>query len=189
MANNGVQQVQIMRQGLRIGEVARRVGLSPKAVRYYEQIGLIPPPPRTESWHASSGYRLFSEADVRRLEFIRDARAVKLSLREIRDLLSAARHERKEAASKRFAKVLVAKLSELDRRIEELSAIRKLLAHAARRVLSQEKSGVAATPRACGGDREGQGLRYSGRDGEDRRSCDEDGDLFRLILTVSNGSV
>ena len=75
-----------MIEGLRIGQVAQRVGLRMRAIRYYEQIRLIPRAERNSI--APSGYRLFRESDVRRLEFIRDARKLGLSLKQIRNLLS-----------------------------------------------------------------------------------------------------
>ena len=62
-----------MNRQLRIGEAAREVGLSPKTIRYYERIGLIPPPERTETWFAGHGYRLFDDEDLRRLRFVRTA--------------------------------------------------------------------------------------------------------------------
>ncbi len=65
-----------------IGDLARRAGVSTRTVRFYEALGLLPSPPRSEG-----GYRLYSEEDLRRLHFVRRARELGLSLREIRDLL------------------------------------------------------------------------------------------------------
>ena len=56
---------------LSIGAVAKDTGLKVPTIRFYEQEGLIGPPPRTES-----GRRLFSDKDVRRLTFIRHARTL-----------------------------------------------------------------------------------------------------------------
>ncbi len=66
-----------------IGELARRAGVSPRTVRFYEGLGLLPSPARSEG-----GYRLYSEDDLRRLRFVRRARELGLSLRDIRDLLA-----------------------------------------------------------------------------------------------------
>jgi DNA-binding transcriptional MerR regulator len=65
-----------------IGELARRAGVSPRTVRFYEALGLLPAPPRSEG-----GYRLYGEDDLRRLRFVRRARELGLPLREIRRLL------------------------------------------------------------------------------------------------------
>ncbi len=65
-----------------IGMAAKRTGLSPRAIRYYEDKGLLPPRPRTVG-----GYRQYGEADVKRLLFIRRAKDLGISLRQISALL------------------------------------------------------------------------------------------------------
>jgi len=67
----------------RVSEVARRLDLNSQTLYFYERIGLIPPPQRTEA-----GYRLFSEQDVERLAFIVRAKSLGLSLDEIKDILA-----------------------------------------------------------------------------------------------------
>jgi len=67
---------------LTIGEVGKRTGLTGKAIRLYETRGLLPAPGRTEG-----GYRTYSEHDVAVLRFIAQARALGLSLSEIRRIL------------------------------------------------------------------------------------------------------
>lgn len=65
-----------------IGEAARRCGVKVPTIRYYEQIGLLPAPPRTEG-----NRRTFSTADLRRLAFIRHARELGFEVAAIRTLL------------------------------------------------------------------------------------------------------
>ncbi|MEX2547158.1 MAG: heavy metal-responsive transcriptional regulator [Chloroflexota bacterium] len=68
---------------MRIGELARRTGVPPTTLRYYEQAGLLEQAARTKS-----GYRAYDAEAVRRLEFIRAAQAVGLTLHEIRDVIA-----------------------------------------------------------------------------------------------------
>lgn len=69
--------------GARIGELAATLGINPKTIRYYEEIGLLQAPRRT-----SSGYRMYGAADIDRLRFIGKAKAIGLSLDEIRGILT-----------------------------------------------------------------------------------------------------
>ena len=64
-----------MRERLRIGEAARLVGVTPKTVRHYEKIGLLPAAERSES-----GYRLYAANDLLRLNRVKRLRSLGLSL-------------------------------------------------------------------------------------------------------------
>ncbi|HEX5973972.1 MAG TPA: MerR family transcriptional regulator, partial [Rubrobacteraceae bacterium] len=66
----------------KVGELARRTGLSVRALRYYDEIGLLSPSRRTEG-----GHRLYTAEDVVRLQRIKSLRALGLSLREIGEYL------------------------------------------------------------------------------------------------------
>lgn len=68
---------------MKIGELAKRVGINPKTIRYYEEIELLPPARRTES-----SYRQYADKDANRLEFIRSAQALGISLEEIKEVLA-----------------------------------------------------------------------------------------------------
>lgn len=68
---------------LTIGRLAEKTGVNLETVRYYERIGLMPPPERT-----AGGHRSYTEAQARRLAFIRRARELGFSLDEIRTLLT-----------------------------------------------------------------------------------------------------
>lgn len=67
---------------MQIGELAKHVGVSVQAVRFYERRGLLPAPPRKDS-----GYRIYGDGDLRRLRFIRQAKRLGFSLDEIKSVL------------------------------------------------------------------------------------------------------
>jgi MerR family transcriptional regulator, mercuric resistance operon regulatory protein len=69
-------------QRLAIGELSERTGVNIETIRYYEKIGLVPPPARTEG-----GHRAYEDAHVARLTFIRRARGLGFTLDELRSLL------------------------------------------------------------------------------------------------------
>ncbi len=68
---------------MRIGEVAEAVSLPTKTIRYYEEIGLLPPPERS-----ANGYRAYDRSACDRLRFVKAAQAVGFSLGEIREILA-----------------------------------------------------------------------------------------------------
>jgi DNA-binding transcriptional MerR regulator len=105
---------------MRIGELADQVGVNPKTVRYYEQIGLIPPAPRT-----SGGYREYADTDAARLTFIKTAQRLGLSLDEVAEILRL--RERGEPPCGYVRDVLNQQLRSIDKRIAELRALRSEL--------------------------------------------------------------
>ena len=68
---------------MQIGEVAERTRLSLRTIRYYEEVGLVPPSARSKG-----GFRLYTEADVERLLLVRQMKPLDFSLEDMRDLLS-----------------------------------------------------------------------------------------------------
>lgn len=72
---------------LRIGALAAELGLNPKTIRFYEEIGLLPEPERS-----ASGYRLYGAADRERLHFIIKAKQVGFTLEEIADIFALQGH-------------------------------------------------------------------------------------------------
>ncbi len=103
-------------QGWRIGELARRMGLNPKTIRYYEEAGLLPPPSRTES-----GYRSYSEADAAQLVFIRAAKDFGFTLGEIREILAV--RDRNEPPCPYVLDLVREKLADLQARIQRLQLL------------------------------------------------------------------
>ena len=105
---------------MRIGELAARSGVSTKTIRYYEDIGLLPPPPRL-----GSGYRDYEPSTLDRLAFIRAAQAVGLALGEIRGIVAL--RDEGQTPCGHVLDLLRARSAELDRRIAELRALRSEL--------------------------------------------------------------
>jgi len=111
-----------MMSGMRIGEVAERVGVTTKTLRYYERIGLLPSADRTES-----GYRSYGPDTLDRVRFIRDAQATGLSLTEIQSVLELKAHGDRSCEHTRT--LLHRHLDDIDAQIERLQAARHELVH------------------------------------------------------------
>lgn len=118
---------------LNIGDAARESGVTAKMIRHYESIGLVKAPRRTEA-----GYRLYSEQDVRVLQFIHRGRALGFSLDQIRDLLAL--WEDKHRASADVRAMALAHIAELDRKIAEMAAMRRTLESLATSCHGDERS-------------------------------------------------
>lgn len=107
---------------MHIGAVAEKAGVPAKTIRYYEDIGLI-----RKADRQPNGYRAYSELDMRELNFIKRARSLGFSVEEVRDLLDLWRDKRRTSAA---VKTLAMRhLKALDRKISELEAMRRSLAH------------------------------------------------------------
>ncbi len=102
---------------VRIGQLARQLGLNPKTIRYYESIGLLPEPARTEA-----GYRLYDADDRERLAFIRKAQAVGLTLDEIGQLLAL--HHNGEMPRTYVGDLVDQKLAAVDAQLQDLQDFR-----------------------------------------------------------------
>lgn len=103
---------------MRIGELAGRLGLNPKTIRYYEDIGLLPEPERS-----SSGYRDYGEQTAELLTFIRTAQRLGLKLDEVREILAL--RNRGEPPCGYVRALLHRHVGEIDERIAELRQLRK----------------------------------------------------------------
>jgi DNA-binding transcriptional MerR regulator len=102
---------------LTIGELARRSGYAVQTLRYYEQIGLMPKPPRTPG-----GQRRYDEDLLRRLLFIRHARDLGFGIDDIRSLLHLAAQPEQSCAS--VDAIAKANLISIDDKIARLTALR-----------------------------------------------------------------
>ncbi|WP_431323932.1 Cu(I)-responsive transcriptional regulator [Rhizobium sp. YTU87027] len=106
---------------MNIGQASERSGLAPKTIRYYEDIGLIRPD------RGANGYRDYAEADVHKLRFLQRSRGLGFSVEECRQLLAL--YEDKSRASSDVKDLTQAKLTEIDRKIRELTELRRTLEH------------------------------------------------------------
>jgi DNA-binding transcriptional MerR regulator len=100
----------------RVSELTRRTGLAPSAIRYYEKIGLLRKADRTPS-----GYRVYDEEAERRLVFILRAKRLGLSLEEIAELLEYESEGRHRKTRDHLQRLMIGKLKELHREIDELA--------------------------------------------------------------------
>ena len=105
---------------MNIGKASRASGVSERMIRHYESIGLIPPPARR-----GSGYRDYSDADVRRLRFAANARDLGFPIEEIRELLSLWADDGRSSADVKT--LALARAAELGRKAEALAAMRSAL--------------------------------------------------------------
>lgn len=74
---------------LKIGAAAKALGISPKTIRFYEDIGLIPPPHREGSGWFAAGQRVYKESELERLEFVKEARQLDFAIDDIRQILAS----------------------------------------------------------------------------------------------------
>ena len=100
-----------------IGEISRRSGVKVPTIRYYEQIGLLPTPPRTEG-----NRRFYGEADLQRLAFIRHGRELGFEIDAIRTLLILQEDRNQSCAS--ACDIARARLEEVEQRLRSLKALR-----------------------------------------------------------------
>lgn len=119
-----------------IGVLSRRTGVNIETIRYYERIGLIPPPPRTDS-----GRRLYGVEDVRRLAFIRHARELGFDIAAIKTMLAL--QGAPDASCKKVSQIATDQLAAVESRIQRLLGLRSELS----RMIKDCENGKVATCR------------------------------------------
>jgi Cu(I)-responsive transcriptional regulator len=107
---------------MNIGQVAKAAGLPTKTVRYYAEIGLVDSSDRT-----ASGYRDYDDRALKRLIFVRRARAFDFSIAECRDLLALYSDQNRSSAD--VKRIASAHLTEIERKQAELQSLHDELAH------------------------------------------------------------
>jgi DNA-binding transcriptional MerR regulator len=111
---------------MKIGQLAERTGVSAKAIRYYEQIGVLPPARREPN-----GYRVYETAAADRIGFIQDAQSAGMSLLEIQMILDLRDHG--ESTCGHVIASLQTHLAEVDRQMDDLERTRQRLEEIIRR--------------------------------------------------------
>lgn len=118
---------------MKIGELGQATATKVETVRYYEKIGLLPPPARTVA-----NYRAYGADHLARLSFIRRARDLGFTLEAVRELLALS--DDKAQSCEAVDVIARAHLTEIDRKIADLQAMRSELA----RVLGSSSHGTVA---------------------------------------------
>jgi len=118
---------------LTIGQLARAAGSTTKTIRYYEQVGVLPRAPRN-----GSGYRQYSRADVDRLVFVRRARALGLSLTNLKALVGELGAGRCAGIRPRLRALVADQLRLVQQRIGELQSLQHQLAEIHQRLIATE---------------------------------------------------
>lgn len=121
---------------LTIGQLARRAGVHLETIRYYERRRLLPRPPRTPS-----GYRQYAPDSVERLRFIKRAQALGFTLEEIRGLLELRLEKPSGQACAAVEARAEEKIAVIDRKLAELSAMRRRLESLVAKCRAREPSG------------------------------------------------
>ena|SRR5215469_16825682 len=103
-----------------ISAYAAALGLSADALRYYERLGLLPPPPRT-----AAGYRLYDDEAAERLNFICGAKRMGLRLADIKELLDI--RDRGQCPCGHTKAVVERRLADVNAEIDQLTAVRTQL--------------------------------------------------------------
>lgn len=102
---------------MRIGELADLLGVNPKTIRYYEDIGLLPAPERTPS-----GYRVYGDDAVERITFIKTAQRLGITLDEAREILAL--RDQAKPPCRYVRDVLRRQVRQINKRMAELRTLR-----------------------------------------------------------------
>lgn len=124
---------------LKIGEVARQMGIGIETLRFYERSGLLGRPARTEG-----GYRLYSSEELLTLEFIKRAQTLGFTLEQIKRIIAESRSGKRPCQEVR--EIVRERLNELDERLKQMRRFRNALA----RTLQQWEEKKEAGGHFCG---------------------------------------
>jgi MerR family Zn(II)-responsive transcriptional regulator of zntA len=123
-----------MRNYYKIGEVVKKLNINRETIRYYENIGLL-----TENKRDKNGYRLYSEDEVEKIEFILMVKSYGFSLKEIKVIFDEVYEDILGGHIEGIKKIVEEKIRELQHKIEVLSETKKLLEKVNDNVLSENR--------------------------------------------------
>jgi len=124
---------------LRIGQLSARTGINNETLRFYEARGLMSEPRRSDA-----GYRLYTEEDVRKAEFIVRAKKMGFALKDISELLSL-RVERESSTCGEVKDLAEAKLVDIEQKIDELQCMKSALEQITEACCGGDESAVHCT--------------------------------------------
>lgn len=127
-----------MNGGLKFGELAQRLGMTAKAIRFYEARRVLPPPTR-----GANGYRLYGQGALEMLTFVKQATGLGLTLAEIREIIAIRQGGRPPCAH--VHRLLQDKARELDQKLRDLIEMRRQI----RRSLAAWKRAPAGKAAVC----------------------------------------
>jgi MerR family transcriptional regulator, mercuric resistance operon regulatory protein len=108
--------------GLSVGKVAAAAGVKLDTLRYYERRGLIPPPDRT-----LGGHRQYPPETITAIRIVKALQRLGFTLNEVSALLKSGRHQHHHSRDPALHHAIAAKVSDIDRRIADLQAVRAAL--------------------------------------------------------------
>jgi DNA-binding transcriptional MerR regulator len=124
---------------MQIGTIAKKIGLSVDAIRFYERNYLLPRPPRTEG-----GFRKYGESDVETLEFIRQVQGLGFTLNEVRELLELRRSRLQPCSPVR--RRLEQKVGDVRQKLADLQKLERELRTALRSCMKEMRKRSAHCP-------------------------------------------
>jgi len=115
-----------------IGEVSKKLNITPRTIRYYEELGLLDPPLRIEN-----GIRLYSNEDIRRIKFILKLKELGLTLKEMLELTDIYnQHKQSLAIMPKLIEILDNHIEKIDSKISKLASLRNDIVEYRKRILS-----------------------------------------------------
>ena len=131
-----------MAQGIQIGKVAEQTGLSIDTIRFYQKIGLVKQPARSEG-----GFRLFTHLEIQELVFIQKAQELGFSLTEIKEL--SVLSQKPDHACSQVRDLLASKLSDVRQKVDQLMRLEGELKKALRKCNRDLRSNQGSSHEDC----------------------------------------